>query len=361
MTISTEDPTDSQQDPELPEDSPDPLWDRPLAKGIFVAVVALALILVAIAVGPHFASGGSGPKTAPQLATAAVRSFPVTESATGTVVPASQIGVNFAAGGTISAIDTQVGAKVTKGTILAQLDSTQARNSVAQAQAQLASAQTSLAQAQAGTASNNPTLQANLSSAEAVFSQTQSAVAATNDQDTTIVAADNQQVATAQARFNADGCAAANPPNAQACAADQAALTTAQNKLQLDQAQAASDQANGELRITNAEGQVNQAQAALQTASGPDATQVASAQAAVASANFTARYRGSGFGGDHGAGAERRNGVGDQRPGRRDRHDQRHCIADPSWHQRRGSGHVRRHVEQFHLVGFVIAAFYPHR
>ena len=285
MTISTEDSTESQQDPELPEDPSDSLWDRPWAKGIFVAVVGLALILVAIAVGPHFASGGSGPKTAPQLATAAVRSFPVTESATGTVVPASQISVNFAAGGTISAIDTQVGAKVTEGTTLAQLDSTQARNSVAQAQAQLTSAQTNLAQAQAGDATNDPTLQANLTAAEAVRSQTQSAVAAANAQDAVIVAADNQQVATAQARFDADGCAAANPPSAAVCAADQAALTTAQNKLQLDQAQAASDQANGELRITNAQGQVNQAQAALQTASSPNAASVASAQAAVAAAN----------------------------------------------------------------------------
>jgi macrolide-specific efflux system membrane fusion protein len=111
----------------------------------FVGVVAVALVIVAIAVAPHFGSGGSAASPRPELATAAVRSFPVTVGASGTVVPASQLGVDFNSPGRLVEIDARVGATVAKGTVLARLDDAVARSDVAQAQASIAGANATLA------------------------------------------------------------------------------------------------------------------------------------------------------------------------------------------------------------------------
>jgi multidrug efflux pump subunit AcrA (membrane-fusion protein) len=239
---------------------------------VVVVVVAVVLLVAAVAIVPHFTSGNSSTDVQPQLATAAIQSFPVTVTGGGTVVPASEIGVNFSTAGTLAQIDVSQGQKVTQGTVLARLNSATATSDVARAQAAVATANAALLAAQSPlTPALSVQLHSTLSSDQAVYNETVESVQTTNTEDASLVADANQQL-------TADGCSVSQPSNASIC---QSALTL----LQTDEATAQSDKSNGQLRISQAQSQVASANTALQTASTPNPGNVATAQAGVSAAN----------------------------------------------------------------------------
>jgi multidrug efflux pump subunit AcrA (membrane-fusion protein) len=251
--------------------------------GLIIGAAAV-LVVAAIATIPHFVSNSSK-SSSPQLATASVESFPVTVQATGTVVPASEVGVNFQTSGELSQIEVQVGQKVAKGAVLARLNSAIPENDVARAQASVQQAEAALSAAEAP---NDPgrtaELQSALTSAQTVYGQTVASVGATASEDAAVVAADKGQLSADQQRLTTDGCSNWQPSNALICESDQSSISADQGRIQVDQARAAGDQTDGQLREAQAQSSVNQAQAALQNANTPTPSNVASAQAAVAAA-----------------------------------------------------------------------------
>ncbi len=226
------------------EGSPPPSgWLHSRRAKILVVAVAAVLLVLAIVIVPHFFSkGGGGDATdQPQLATAAIQTFPVTASANGTVVPASEVGVNFSTPGTLSAISVQVGQEVSKGTVLAQLDSTVAQSDVARAQAAVSSAQT-------------------------VYNQSVSDQQTTAANDSAAVASDKQQLASDQQRLTTNGCSASQPSNTLVCQNDQAAVAGDGNQLRTDEARQQTDATSGQLSISQAQSTVTSASSQLQTA-----------------------------------------------------------------------------------------------
>ncbi|HEX3807313.1 MAG TPA: biotin/lipoyl-binding protein [Gaiellaceae bacterium] len=112
----------------------------------------LVAVLAAVVVGGYFAL-----RTTPASSTGAVQTAPVARgvvlssvSATGTIQPASQVGVDFYASGELTSIDVKVGQEVAEGQVLGKLDSTDATAAVEQAQANLASANANLTETLAG-------------------------------------------------------------------------------------------------------------------------------------------------------------------------------------------------------------------
>jgi macrolide-specific efflux system membrane fusion protein len=240
---------------------------------VLVLGAVVVLLIVALVIVPHFTSGNSSSASdQPQLATAAIQSFPITLTASATVVPASEVAVNFATSGQLAQINVQVNQKVTKGTVLAELNSSVAQSDIARAQAVVTSANAALAAAEAPlTPGEQTTLQAAISAAQAVLTQTQSSVSATNSEDLAAINADKQHLA-------ADGCSATGPSNALICQNEQSTLDN-------DQTRAGVDASNGQREITQAQNAVTQAQAALTAASTPNPNTVSTAKAAVASAD----------------------------------------------------------------------------
>ena len=239
---------------------------------VLIVAVAVVVVAVAVTVVPHFTSKGSANADGPQLATAAIESFPVTVSASGTVVPASEIPENFATSGQIAQINVQLDQKVTRGAVLAQLDPSVAQSDVAHAEAAVASANAALSAAEHPlTPGTSAELESALTAAESVYNNTVSSVQVTNAEDAAAVTAQEQLL-------TADGCSATGPTNALVCQDDQATLQTDQSRVQ-------SDGADGQLRISQAQASVAQAQAAIQGASTPNPSAVATAQAGVNAAN----------------------------------------------------------------------------
>jgi macrolide-specific efflux system membrane fusion protein len=270
-------------------------WGEPVGpagnhwvKALFVGGVGVALVLAAVLVAPHFVGGGKGTKSVPALATSAVRSFPVTVAANGTVVPSSQVSVDFTTAGTLTQIDTSVGATVTKGTVLAHIDSTAAQNAVNAANAALAAANAQVAADSGGSnAARLSALQDQVNADNQQVSQAQTAVQQTNTADQTAISNDQAQLTADQSRYNSAGCTTS--PNSQACLADNSAISADRSRIQSDQQRLQSDSSSGQLRITQAQGQLAQAQATLAQATSGNPSQQAGAQAAVAAA--TAQLR----------------------------------------------------------------------
>jgi multidrug efflux pump subunit AcrA (membrane-fusion protein) len=245
------------------------------------------LVGAVVAGVPRVAGGGSGSGGDPQLATASVQSFAVAEQGAGTVVPASEVAVNFTVAGQLSEIDVRVGQKVAQGAVLARLASSVPQSDVAKAQAGVAAADASLAAAEDPLgAGRQAQLQSVLGSDQTLYNLTVASVQATDSQDAAVLAADQQQLASDQQRLAADGCpAGVSSSNALVCQADDSAVTADQGRVAVDQARAQSDASEGQLRVGQAQSQVSQAQGAIAAASAPQASQVAAAQAAVSAAN----------------------------------------------------------------------------
>jgi HlyD family secretion protein len=124
----------------------------------------IALILVALLVGMSVACV-SAPTPTPAPTASANSANIVT--ADGVIEPIQSADLNFTVGGTVAAINVNVGDSVKKGTVLAKLDDTVAQHQVAQAQAAVTLAQAQLNQVQTGaTTSERAAAQAALDAAQ---------------------------------------------------------------------------------------------------------------------------------------------------------------------------------------------------
>jgi HlyD family secretion protein len=108
--------------------------------------IGLALVIVLGGVGGYLYYNNISTTTAaedePDVQTTVVRRGDITISATGagTVIPVEELSLSFSANGTLSELLVQVGDEVQAGDVLARLDDTSARQSVANAELQLATA-----------------------------------------------------------------------------------------------------------------------------------------------------------------------------------------------------------------------------
>jgi macrolide-specific efflux system membrane fusion protein len=101
-----------------------------------------------LAYGAIESSGSSSTKTATRLVSATVGTVSQTVTATGTVQPATSLNLNFATGGTLTAVKVKAGDKVAAGQVLATIDPSAAQVGLQAAKANLAAAQQKLTQAE---------------------------------------------------------------------------------------------------------------------------------------------------------------------------------------------------------------------
>jgi multidrug efflux pump subunit AcrA (membrane-fusion protein) len=114
-----------------------PLPRRPLEWGL--AILAIALVVIAItSLGTSSSSSSAATKRTSTVGKGVVQS---TVSGNGTLEPAQKIELGFGASGEVTAIRVKAGQKVTKGEVLAEVDSSSARASLASAEAQLIEAE----------------------------------------------------------------------------------------------------------------------------------------------------------------------------------------------------------------------------
>ena len=110
---------------------------RPLE--LLLAIVAIALVAIAItSLGSGSSSSSAATKRTAKVGKGVVQS---TVSGNGTLEPAQKVELGFGASGEVTAIEVKAGEKVTKGQVLAQVDSSSARASLASAEAQLLEAE----------------------------------------------------------------------------------------------------------------------------------------------------------------------------------------------------------------------------
>lgn len=190
---------------------------------------------------------GLGP-TAPTYQTATVNkgNLAVSVTATGPISAVNNLPLTFKASGKIAEIKVNVGDQVTKGQVLATLDTTDLKASLAQAQAGLASAQASLAKLKAGpTSTQRDVAQVSVDNARS------SAAAAAASLDTTKSSTVNDLAAAQAAVKSADtgltiaqaNLASAQDQAKQSLAADQTSLANAQKNLEMVKANVAATQA----------------------------------------------------------------------------------------------------------------------
>jgi multidrug efflux pump subunit AcrA (membrane-fusion protein) len=147
-----------------------------------LAVVAPVVCVIA---GAAFVGAWATTKTSTpsatattQLVQATVGSMSQTVSASGTIAPAATEDLNFTSGGLVTAVKVKAGQKVTKGQVLATIDSAALGSAVVQAQAQVAADAATLSTDQSGSASAAQITsdQANLSAAETQLASAQTAL-----------------------------------------------------------------------------------------------------------------------------------------------------------------------------------------
>jgi macrolide-specific efflux system membrane fusion protein len=121
-------------------------WPLYLLAGLGVALLVLALI----AIGPP----GNSARTSTQIVTAEDGVVQSTVTGSGNLAAGSDLNLNFQTSGTLAGVDVKVGQHVTKGQLLATLDSTNAQLALDQAQAQLTAAEDQLTSAESGSTSS---------------------------------------------------------------------------------------------------------------------------------------------------------------------------------------------------------------
>ncbi len=144
-------------------------------------LVGAAVVVIAAAVAlPLWLTSGSSTPTGLTVTTTTV---PVTTgtiqqivSSSGTIEPASQVALNFAVSGTVTAVDVKSGQTVTAGQVLATVGTTALSEEVSAAQAQLTAAQDRLASDESSGAATSQidSDQASITSAESSLSSAQS-------------------------------------------------------------------------------------------------------------------------------------------------------------------------------------------
>ena len=143
-----------------------------------IALPAVVIVVAAASLGAWAATrstGSAGPtyRVIPAVTTTIRQAL----STSGTIQPATTDTLSFSAAGQVTAVDVQVGQRVTVGQTLATMDSPSLKAQAAQAEASLAGAQSQLSQDQASSASTAQ-LAADQASVSAAQSQADSANAA---------------------------------------------------------------------------------------------------------------------------------------------------------------------------------------
>ena len=248
-----------------------------------LAVVAAVLIVAAAIIAPRVLASNSKNSTTPQLATASLQSFPVVATASGLVIPDSQVQLNFSTPGRLTEVDVKVGDQVTPGQVIAKIDDTSEQATLTQAEAVLQGAQAALQAAQNPLGpSRAQDLQNAVAQATAARSDAIAASQSLSSADATLIAQDNQKIAADQQQQQADGCSQSPPPAP--CTQDAANLRQDQNTLQNDQIRQQQDTTNSQLRINEADASLSSAQANLAAGQLPTSAAVSQAQAQVAEA-----------------------------------------------------------------------------
>jgi HlyD family secretion protein len=240
-----------------------------------LALLLLVLIVHDVVAPPTPAAAG--------VQTVAARRGTVSSaiSGTGTLVPVAQQNVGFAEAGTLAEVDVRVGDRVTKGRILARLDTTALQQALDQANNALTTAQANLN----NTVNSNQLtqLQHSLSAAQQSLSDTQASVNLTSQQDQQQLQADQKQLSfdqTCLATPSTPGC----PTGLQAVT--QATVTADQNKVNADNNKIQSDQLAGQRSINQANNAVTSAQDALDSANIQRPNNLASQQASLSNAQI---------------------------------------------------------------------------
>ncbi len=144
-----------------------------------VVIIPLALV-VAAAVWWALHSSSSSSTGAAVQRVVAVTAGPMSQtvSATGTLAPSDTQNLNFSTSGQVTAVNVKAGQQVTKGTVLATLDSAALQSQVASAQASVDSATAKLASDQSANASaaQIQSDQANLAAAQAQLASAQTSL-----------------------------------------------------------------------------------------------------------------------------------------------------------------------------------------
>lgn len=151
------------------------------SRGKLAAAVALVAV-VAVGLGVWFTRRAE-PSTAATTTTvrAALTSMSQTVSATGTIAPKTQSNLRFASAGTVSAVNVQVGDRVSAGQTLAAIDPTDLRHALSAAQAGVDAAYANLTSVRSSTTATTTQISAansQVSSAVAKRDTAQSALAA---------------------------------------------------------------------------------------------------------------------------------------------------------------------------------------
>jgi multidrug efflux pump subunit AcrA (membrane-fusion protein) len=106
---------------------------------VILAIAAVALVVVAItSLGTSSSSSSAATQRTATVGKGVVQS---TVSGNGTLEPSQKVELGFGASGEVTAIRVKAGQKVTKGEVLAEIDSSSARASLAAAEAQLIEAE----------------------------------------------------------------------------------------------------------------------------------------------------------------------------------------------------------------------------
>lgn len=213
----------------------------------------LAVAVVAIAGVSYASATGGTASAAPQTSAVARGTVMATVSASGSLEPGRDLGLSFTTGGKVTAIDVRPGQRVSAGQVLARVDATSSRQSLATARASLAAAEAALTAAEQGeTQAQKAAASAQAASA---YAQVQSARSALSH-ERNVVAANRasleQQVSAAQATLNAaqsqlssdksklasdqakEQTDCASDPSGSACSADKSAVASDQSQVGQD-------------------------------------------------------------------------------------------------------------------------------
>jgi HlyD family secretion protein len=115
---------------------------------VLYAIVAVVVVIL-VAVGVMFFGGGSNGQVQFKTAEARTGDLTVTVTATGTLEPVNDVDIGTEVSGTIKTVEVDYNDRVTKGQVLARLDTAKLEAQVLQSQAALQSAEASVLDAEA--------------------------------------------------------------------------------------------------------------------------------------------------------------------------------------------------------------------
>ena len=165
--------------------------------------VALAAGLVVTGAGIYTAVGPkASAKAKPPTVDVSTGTVLASVSASGTVVPSQQIGLNFLSSGVLLELDVKLGDRVTAGQVLAKIDPTMAQDQLTVAQAQLTAAQDNLSALQTASTSTTTTAVTSSTSGGSSPAQAQlSAAQAALQRDSAKLQGAQSQLSAAQVAF----------------------------------------------------------------------------------------------------------------------------------------------------------------